>query len=359
MPGLVVSPAGTLFAYTEARYEDRTGGSNGHGDYCDIDIALRRSKDGGATWDEPRAIVKHKDFGPGPCHNFCAIADRDLKCVHALFSHDYARVYYLRSDDDGETWSTPREITDVYEPIRKRFYWTTLSSGLGHGVQLRNGRLVVAVWFGDGPRPSHGPTRSALLHSDDHGQTWKAGDLIQDNIACCNEAEAIELSDGRVLVNMRSGAPENRRVAVTSPDGKGNWSVPRLDWALTDPQCHGGIIRYSSRRDSDGGSGGSGGSGGRDRILFSHPDSLDDCGAGAAKARQNVTVHLSYDECETWPVSRVIEPGYSGYSDLAVLPDKTVAIIYETGWFPSGWCPHHLTLARFSMDWLTKGEDRG
>jgi sialidase-1 len=49
----------------------------------------------------------------------------------------------------------------------------------------------------------------------------------------------------------------------------------------------------------------------------------------------------------------VLEPGYSGYSDLAVLPDGTILCLYERG----ASRPDFLTLARFNLEWLTDGKD--
>src|ERR671920_848407 len=50
------------------------------------------------------------------------------------------------------------------------------------------------------------------------------------------------------------------------------------------------------------------------RLLFANPHNP------AGEERRNVTVKLSEDEGATWPVSRVVEPGTSGYCDLAVGP---------------------------------------
>ena len=63
---------------------------------------------------------------------------------------------------------------------------------------------------------------------------------------------------------------------------------------------------------------------------------------------------MSFDEGATWPVAKVLEPGFSAYSDLAVLPDGTILCLYETG---AARKYGALTLARFSLDWLMQGGD--
>src|SRR5262249_55878815 len=111
IPGIVVTAKGTLLAYCEARKGDR-------GDWGTIDIMLRRSNDGGKTWGARRklvepgdkvpknpAAVKQKLGEPGEVtvNNPVAIVDRKSGVVHFLYCIEYARCYYMRSDDDGQT----------------------------------------------------------------------------------------------------------------------------------------------------------------------------------------------------------------------------------------------------------------
>ena len=69
---------------------------------------------------------------------------------------------------------------------------------------------------------------------------------------------------------------------------------------------------------------------------------------------------MSYDEGTTWPVSRMVEEGFSGYSDMAVLPDHTVVMVYERGSVDnkSPYKSGSLTVARFNVEWLSEGKDR-
>jgi sialidase-1 len=111
------------------------------------------------------------------------------------------------------------------------------------------------------------------------------------------------------------------------------------------------MVRYSTAKH-----------GGRNRLLFANPDNLEKDGGpgetGKPRDRKNVTVKLSYDEGKKWPVSRTVEAGYSGYSDLAVLANGTILLLYEKA--PDGaraFQPDSLTLAKFSLAWLTNGVD--
>jgi hypothetical protein len=105
----------------------------------------------------------------------------------------------------------------------------------------------------------------------------------------------------------------------------------------------GSIVRFSEKPAAD-----------KNRLLFSNPHNLklDADGReipGGRAERKNVSIKLSYDEGETWPVNRTLEEGPSAYSDLAVLPDGTALCFYERGKL--------LTMARFNLEWLTGGHD--
>ena len=60
-------------------------------------------------------------------------------------------------------------------------------------------------------------------------------------------------------------------------------------------------------------------------------------------------IAVSEDDCQTWPISRVLHYGPAAYSCLAVLPDGTILCLYERGWSQ----PYEtIVLARFSLEWM-------
>jgi sialidase-1 len=370
IPGLVVTARGTVLAYCEAR--KHTGL-----DWDDIEILLRRSPDGGKTWSAPRGLPRPEGKLPrnptalanpelarrAPLvregqiafNNPVAIADRG-GAVHFLYRVDYYRCFYLRSDDDGPTFSKPVEITSTFAQFRKDYDVKVLATGPAHGTQLKNGRLLVPVWLSTGARNNaHHPTVVATIYSDDSGKTWRRGDIVAnetDPLTDPNETVAVELSDGRVMLNMRSDSKANRRAVAFSPDGATRWTRPVFDEQLKEPICMASLFGLSEK-----------GKQGRDRLLFANPDNLlrnGKVGApGTMRDRKNLTVRLSYDESKTWPVARVLEPGTSAYSDLAVGPDGTIYCLYERGSTDgkNHFATRALTLARFNLEWLSDGKD--
>jgi sialidase-1 len=72
-----------------------------------------------------------------------------------------------------------------------------------------------------------------------------------------------------------------------------------------------------------------------------------------------MTVRMSYDEGNTWPISRLIRKGTGAYSSMTVFPDGSVGLVYETGSSREGYVKYdeRLTFVRFNLEWLTDGED--
>ncbi len=360
IPGLAVTRKGTVLAYCEARKTAR-------GDWGTIDIHLRRSEDGGRSFSATRKIAEV----PGPhrknpvalaqnlstdgqvtYNNPVAIPDSKTGAVHFVFCYEYMRAFYMRSDDDGRTFTPPVEITAAFEGFRPHYDWKVLATGPGHGIQLSGGRLVIPIWISLGTGGhAHRPSVAATIYSDDHGKSWRAGEIALPDtpeFVIPNETCAVELADGRVMLNARSESKAHRRIVTTSKNGATGWSKPRFHDQLLEPICMGSMVRLSKKKN---------------RLMFVNPDNLEvsrgNPVAGKNRDRRNVSVQLSYDEGETWPVKKSLETGWSGYSDIAVAKDGTILCLYERG----GLGDDHfrsaaLTLARFDLAWLTDGKDR-
>jgi sialidase-1 len=358
IPGVVVTAKGSILAWCEARKRP-----TGVSDWDDIRILLRRSTDDGKTWSAPRSIasvdgpkeknpfallMKNVDPADVTYNNPVMIADKD-GTIHMLFCLEYMRCFYQRSTDDGLTFTAPVEITSVFDAFKKVYNWKVLATGPNHSIQLKNGRLVVPVWLSTGTGGNaHRPSVTATIYSDDQGKTWKAGEIA---VPCTeewinpNETVAIELNDGRVMLNVRSESKAHRRLITTSTDGATNWSTPKFDSALLEPICMAGIVRYNY--------------GGKNLILFSNPDNLaKEKGKeepGKNRDRKNVSIKISGDEGQTWSANKTLEPGPSMYSDIAVTPTGSILCFYGRSGDNKGgaaFAGGRLTMARFNLEWL-------
>ncbi|QDT36988.1 sialidase family protein [Stratiformator vulcanicus] len=360
IPGMIATADGTLLAYCEARRTKH--------DWADIDIVCRRSTDGGQTWAGPQVIANVPEQTPrnpaaiavrqrspklaaGPtCNNAVMIAGDQPGLVHLLYCVEYQTCWYKRSLDDGINWSEPTEVTPALERLKSEFDFRVVATGPGHGLRHSSGRLIVPVWLSMGRGDNaHGTICVTSLVSDDAGATWQSGEIVAKppEFADPNETCAVELSDGRVLFNSRNTDRRNRRLIAISEDGATNWSPPRFDDQLVEPVCQGSLLSMKDRN-------------GTHLILFSNPRSLAPVPGrpdSTRRSRQNLTVRLSADDGQSWPSWRTIDPGISGYSDLASTGDGQVFCLYENGRDGRNQFAHDsLTLARFSLSSIRTGD---
>ncbi len=138
IPGIVVTSKGTLIAWCEARFLVNAG------DWDPSILYISRSIDGGKTWEAPRKIAGDDKQ---PFNNPVMIADRDTGTIHLFFCNNYARCFYMHSDDDGQTFSDLRNVTEWFLPIKSQWDWKVIATGPNHGIQLRSGRLLTPVWL--------------------------------------------------------------------------------------------------------------------------------------------------------------------------------------------------------------------
>jgi sialidase-1 len=367
VPGIVATSKGTLLAYCEARKIDLQNRFEGlaPADWNPADIWMRRSTDGGRTWEAARIIVtaptmernatavaqKWAEPGGTVAGSPVAIADRKTGAVHFLYCVEFSRCFYMRSEDEGKTFSPPVEITPVFEKFKPDYDWKMFATGPGHGIQLKNGRLLVPVWLAnsEGGFP-HLPSEVSVIFSDDAGKTWNRGALVprDGKVLHPSETTAVELADGRVMLNMRTETTGDRRAFCVSADGATGWGGVRFHPHLLESRTMGSLVRLSQAP-------------GKNRILF--------CNNSTTSWHHNMTdlvVKLSYDEGETWPVFRQID-GRRISSDLAVGTDGMIHCVsealesYDSRLLPDSTRKEKtlsLRHARFNLEWLSEGKDK-
>jgi len=329
IPSLVVTGKGSVLAFCEGRKASRS-------DTGDIDMLVRRSSDGGRTFSQQQIVW---DDGPNTCGNPCPVVDRKTGAIWLLMTHNLGQdresqikartskgtrtVWVSKSTDDGRMWSQPQDITAT----TKKPGWTWYATGPGAGIQLSDGRLVIPC---DHMVADSEQYNSHVIYSDDHGKSWHLGGTASPAV---NECEVVELSDGRLMLNMRNyNRSVHTRAIATSTDRGMTWSKVTHDPSLVEPICQASFRRHSTAD-----------SGGKNRLLFSNP--------AEAKKRKEMTVRLSLDEAQSWPLGRVLYAGPAAYSCLAVLPDGQILCLYERGLKN----PYEkITLARFGLEWLKK-----
>jgi len=342
VPGIITTKRGVLLAYCGERKDLSKG------DWSPADALLRRSLDGGKTWEPSKRIAGN---GKDLTDNVVAIADKKTGEVIFLYQKNYSRVFTISTRDDGKTFSAEREITPVFDEFKGEYPWNIATPGTGHGIQLRTGRLLASIWIANGAEHpdgtrGHAPAAVATIYSDDHGKNWHRGAIAARetaDITSPNETVAVELADGDVMLNIRSGGNQHLRAVSISKDGISHWSSPTYDSTLFDPICDAGILAVPVAK-------------GKRAIFFTNPDSRDIPKNDKLRFRQNLTIKMSVDEGKSWTHQQILDPGVAAYSDLTSR-GTDLFVIYELGpVLDSQTKPAHLTVARVSADWISGGD---
>lgn len=386
IPGITVSTKGTVLAFSEARvnYHDHTPNH----------IVLKRSTDGGINW-SPSIFIEESNGSYWAANkdqidplddpekkevwtNIAPIVDQTTGRIFFFYALNegeiagmnlqrYTRVFYKYSDDDGISWSDRKEITPLLHVKRDGTPNTDDAGnflrdingfpcdylgrafhmpGPGHGIRLNSGRLLLQIWnrtalgkIGENGKAVPIPIEErqygvSTIYSDDHGETWHYGSSFGEEIHF-NESRIVELDNGDVYMNARYTIPGGtaHRATAISRDGGKSWTDEKIDtnFPLTN-QCDGGLNKITDPKT------------GKTYLLYSKNESPE--------GRKNLTIRVSEDNGKTWPVTKVLDPGAVSYSDIAVLPDNTILILYETGKGKPVYC------IRTNIEWIKDKSDQ-
>lgn len=338
IPAIVTAADGSLVVFAEARKENSSDPGGG-----DIDLVAKRSTDNGATWSKMQIVDN-----PGEkwgASNPTPVLDRSNGRLWIAYNRwepgkgtensragttdNQACLRY--SDDNGQTWSAARDIT---RESRDFDVWRAMFTGPGGAIQTRTGRLIIpaaacadvcAVYATSGTsRGEMHYMRAYVMYSDDHGATWKRSSQIR---AISDENQVIELTDGTIMMDARQGAGTARWKSF-SRDGGQSWSNPHNGETVTPVAT--AIERFTAVKDGAD----------RNRILWTGPQ---------GDARRRLVVRVSYDEAQTFTNEHLLYGGLTAYSDMSILKDGTVGVLWERG--ISGQC-QFITFTRFNREFL-------
>lgn len=316
IPSLIVTQKGTVLAFCEGREA---------GDAGDVNLLVKRSSNNGKTWSSEQIVW---DDAQNTCGNPCPVVDEETGRIYLFMtwnlgsdheqeiihkkSEDTRHVYVCYSDDDGNTWSQPEDLTETC----KDSSWGWYATGPGVGIQVKTGefkgRLIIPAnhsYDDANGKIREGPFGygSHVIISDDHGKTWRKSIPIRPG---CNESQLVELADGILMMNMRSYNERYCRASAISNDGGETWSEIKHELQLVESKCQASLLNYGEFK-------------GKDMYLFSNP--------AVPIGRTHITIKASFDDCNTWTNSKLIFSGPSAYSCLTKLPNGNVGLFYEGG----------------------------
>ncbi len=296
-----------------------------------IDVYERHSDDNGATWSTHKMVVgTEADHAlVGGNHGF-----GDVSLVECASGKIVAIMvggpgYFgstpsnpivpaiITSTDGGDTWSTPRTLTDeLYNTTYNEGAVQGSFAGSGRGLMLQrqkdkqlNGRIMFAMSH----RFANNNVQEYIIYSDDEGNTWKFS--TQSAYSGGDESKLVELADGTVMISVRQNG---QRGYNKSTDGGVTWGT-QAKWAdINGNACNGDILYVNKHV-----------------MLHSYPND---------GKRKNVTIKASFDGGKSWSNPYVVCAPSSCYSTMDVTKDGDIAIFYEDNACSTGFVLNYVVL---------------
>ncbi|KAK9955367.1 hypothetical protein ABG768_015249 [Culter alburnus] len=297
-------------------------------------------------WDCEHKVLEKAQKPNHRSMNPCPVYERDSKTLFLFFicipdgvsekdqkkeKRNQAKLCYITSKDSGLTWNDITDLKDVISEKEKN--WATFAVGPGHGVQMKNGKLIIPAYA---YRTSFCHWACCCLpccclsccglsgccltsyafafYSVDKGNTWHVGEHVDGESNECQMAEIIDDKGNRKLYCNARGTSGYRVEALSKSDGK-DFDKPSSAQELieTGGGCQGSVLSILSPDQ-------------RTWLLHSHPSDKEE--------RKDLTIYInkSLKDPMQWETLKCINAGPSGYSDLAECEDKNyIACLFECG----------------------------
>ncbi|TXJ41414.1 sialidase family protein [Brachyspira aalborgi] len=367
IPALICTSNGTILAAADRRYDNPADLGK---DKTKIDVLVRRSEDLGATWSEPIVVAGvatdyASSYGDAffiNCHN------GDVLCGFikepGIQQNGKGETVIYRSKDDGKTWTRqysflPTTINNANKGLGASGQGLTLRHGANAGAK----KLMFAYtqWNKNG-----GLSVTAMVSSDD-GATFSSVGNIKTPEKIINEAKAIELSDGTIMLNYGRGVNPGGRAWSKSTDGGRNWTYQGVDGEVLDPGNNADFTRYEFN--------------GKyiktDKYILMINANVNADGKWFF-TRKNHHIRLTENEFKngngtatgkyTYDKQLVIggEKLFSGYPAITTLPDGTICTLTEETskttrppevTLDAGGDDYNIVFRRFNLYWLSDGKE--
>lgn len=298
IPSLLSLSSGTLLAFGEGRRESCS-------DYAFTELVSKRSTDGGKSWGSLTVVYTGANVSaPSPSAykivGNAAPMQLPSGRILLIFCGNNSAVFIGSSDDDGVSWTPPRELVSATLPS-----WHWVGTGPPAALRLSTGRLIVPSYHSSVPGDDGDFSSTHTILSDDDGESWRLGGGFSDGLRFPNENQIVVLSSGELLCNARTALAD--RIGAVSNDGGESWGVPTPLLGLTQSLtgCEGSTVRMG------------------DVLFYSGP-------AATTVIRKNLSLWTAPAiKGSPWSEVGVIYSGASAYSALVPLPPSQLGLLFE------------------------------
>lgn len=334
IPAIIQNKSGELIVFCEGRVDHA-------GDYGNVDIVYKISKNGGKTWGPLKVAADYDKLQAGNAAPVVDLLDPQYPNGRIFLFYNTGNdhegevrkgkglreLWYITSVDGAVSWSEPVNITtQAHRPKQPGIHpdynfkedWRTYANTPGHAFQFiagpNKGRIYIAANHNAGdPQPGNKDWNAHAYYSDDHGKTFK----LSENVPYpgTNESMAAQTGENSVYMSSRNQqlTPRQRVISV-SHDGGQTWASSAPDPQLPDPVNQASVLSWKKGKS----------------FVLAHLN------AAHEKNRDHLTLRLSKDGGKTWYFNELITKapeGYKGawsaYSDMVLVKKKSLGIIYE------------------------------
>lgn len=255
IPAITTTNTGRLIAVADYRHDHGSDLGNHK-----IDLHLRYSDDNGNTWSDVIDLTKFNNDNSIGYGDPAIVADREsnkimILCAYGTQGYWHSnnkyvstrenpiRVARFESDDNGMTWSSPKDITSNIYNLDERFNRLFVASGrIVQSRYIKVGeyyRLYTAILEGK-------TEGNYVLYSDDFGNTWKRLGSVSSPVPGGDEAKIEELANGNVLISSRTGSGRFINVFKYDSNDKtysnGTWENEKKKITLGNAQATNGEV---------------------------------------------------------------------------------------------------------------------
>lgn len=313
IPAMVVDSEGHLLVAADRRYDSNADLGNHR-----IDVAVRRSRNGGHTWSSQQ-IIAQGDGASEACFGYgdpaLAVAPSGrIVCLMAAGRKGYFQgmrnMGLTMSDDNGATWTPVRDL--MASSFRDATHGTTDSLGFwsifttsGKGLTTHDGTILFAA--NTLREPNNYQSDCYIISSTDEGEHWQLGPTLA--FAAGDESKLEQLSNDSLLISVRRRGA--RGFNIGSKDGS-QWQQQWNNADITNGNaCNADMLRYDGHTLL--------------HTYLKHPTH-----------RTNLVLAMSTDNGHSWHDAMTIQPGGAAYSTMVLMPNGDVGILYEDESYSAG-----------------------